>query len=144
MPKERVAYYYHSECTFPVGYPATLSVPSLQFLPGVYPVPPADIGNYYYGPGHPMKPHRLKLTHHLIKAYGLYRKMECYVSNCLCSFFTPPRLLRLLKVAACRVFAFLLYTLPFLVLMCCSVLGLPLRRNSVASTVMTTLTSFVA
>lgn len=27
-----------------------------------------------------MKPHRLKLTHHLIKAYGLYRKMECYVS----------------------------------------------------------------
>ena len=43
-------------------------------------VPPADIGNYYYGPGHPMKPHRLKLTHHLIKAYGLYRKMECYVS----------------------------------------------------------------
>ena len=40
--------------------------------------PPADIGHYYYGPGHPMKPHRLKLTHHLILGYGLYRKMECY------------------------------------------------------------------
>ena len=26
-----------------------------------------------------MKPHRLKLTHHLILTYGLYRKMECYV-----------------------------------------------------------------
>jgi histone deacetylase 1/2 len=25
-----------------------------------------------------MKPHRLKLAHHLILGYGLYRKMECY------------------------------------------------------------------
>ena len=37
-----------------------------------------DVGNYYYGPGHPMKPHRLKLTHHLLLTYGLYRKMEVY------------------------------------------------------------------
>lgn len=37
-----------------------------------------DIGHYYYGPGHPMKPHRLKLAHHLILTYGLYRKMEVY------------------------------------------------------------------
>ena len=41
-------------------------------------LPAADIGHYYYGPGHPMKPHRLKLTHHLVLGYGLYRKMECY------------------------------------------------------------------
>jgi hypothetical protein len=27
-----------------------------------------------------MKPHRLKLTHHLLLTYGLYRKMEVYVS----------------------------------------------------------------
>lgn len=27
-----------------------------------------------------MKPHRLKLAHHLILSYGLYRKMEVYVS----------------------------------------------------------------
>jgi histone deacetylase 1/2 len=25
-----------------------------------------------------MKPHRLKLTHHLLLTYGLYRKMEVY------------------------------------------------------------------
>lgn len=51
-----------------------------------------DIGSYYYGPGpfrfhlfqyskhtflgHPMKPHRLRLTHHLLLTYGMYRKME--------------------------------------------------------------------
>lgn len=38
----------------------------------------ADVGLYYYGPGHPMKPHRLRMTHQLILAYGLYRKMEVY------------------------------------------------------------------
>jgi hypothetical protein len=38
-----------------------------------------DIGHHYYGPGHPMKPARLKLAHHLILAYGLYRKLEIYV-----------------------------------------------------------------
>mmetsp|Transcript_5354 Transcript_5354/g.15737 ORF Transcript_5354/g.15737 Transcript_5354/m.15737 type:complete len:454 (-) Transcript_5354:95-1456(-) len=37
-----------------------------------------DMGHYYYGPGHPMKPHRLKLAHHLILSYGLYRKLEVY------------------------------------------------------------------
>ena len=38
----------------------------------------ADVGLYYYGPGHPMKPHRLRMTHQLILSYGLYRKMEVY------------------------------------------------------------------
>jgi histone deacetylase 1/2 len=37
-----------------------------------------DVGLHYYGPGHPMKPHRLRMTHQLILAYGLYRKMEVY------------------------------------------------------------------
>jgi acetoin utilization deacetylase AcuC-like enzyme len=37
-----------------------------------------DMGHFYYGPGHPMKPHRIKLAHHLILSYGLYRKMEVY------------------------------------------------------------------
>jgi acetoin utilization deacetylase AcuC-like enzyme len=37
-----------------------------------------DIGHYYYGPSHPMKPIRMKLTHHLLLAYQLYRKMEVY------------------------------------------------------------------
>lgn len=36
------------------------------------------MGAYYYGPGHPMKPHRLQMTHNLILSYHLYRKMEVY------------------------------------------------------------------
>jgi len=49
MGKDRVSYFYHP--TTPL---------------------------HYYGPSHPMKPHRLKLAHHLILAYKLYTKMECY------------------------------------------------------------------
>jgi histone deacetylase 1/2 len=37
-----------------------------------------DIGNYYYGQGHPMKPHRIRMAHNLLLSYGLYRKMEIY------------------------------------------------------------------
>lgn len=37
-----------------------------------------DVGLYHYGPGHPMKPHRLRMTHQLILSYGLYRQMEVY------------------------------------------------------------------
>ena len=40
-----------------------------------------DIGHYYYGAGHPMKPHRLKLTHHLLLTYGLYRKMDVFTPH---------------------------------------------------------------
>lgn len=35
-----------------------------------------DVGSYYYGAHHPMKPQRLRLTHHLLLSMGLYRKME--------------------------------------------------------------------
>eukprot|EP01097_Dermamoeba_algensis_P009230 TRINITY_DN6434_c0_g1_i1.p1 TRINITY_DN6434_c0_g1~~TRINITY_DN6434_c0_g1_i1.p1 ORF type:complete len:439 (+),score=66.82 TRINITY_DN6434_c0_g1_i1:84-1400(+) len=37
-----------------------------------------EIGTYYYGEGHPMKPHRLSLTHNLILHYGLYKSMKVY------------------------------------------------------------------
>jgi histone deacetylase 3 len=37
-----------------------------------------QVGNYHYGVGHPMKPHRLALTHHLVMKYGLYRYMQVY------------------------------------------------------------------
>ena len=37
-----------------------------------------DVGNYYYGQGHPMKPHRIRMTHNLLVNYGLYRKMQIY------------------------------------------------------------------
>jgi histone deacetylase 1/2 len=33
----------------------------------------------YYGPNHPMKPHRLSMTHSLVLGYGLHEKMEVYV-----------------------------------------------------------------
>lgn len=38
----------------------------------------ADIGNYSYGAGHPMKPHRVRMSHALIMNYGLHKHMEIY------------------------------------------------------------------
>lgn len=40
----------------------------------------SDVGNYAYVAGHPMKPHRIRVTHSLIMNYGLYKKLEIYVS----------------------------------------------------------------
>eukprot|EP01147_Barroeca_monosierra_P006670 gene6670-9443_t len=37
-----------------------------------------DVANFHYGPKHPMKPHRLALTHSLVLNYGLYEKMQIY------------------------------------------------------------------
>lgn len=34
------------------------------------------IGDYYYGQGHPMKPHRIRMAHNLIVHYGLHRRMQ--------------------------------------------------------------------
>ncbi|KAF3793084.1 Histone deacetylase 6 [Nymphaea thermarum] len=34
------------------------------------------IGDYYYGQGHPMKPHRIRMAHNLVVHYGLHRRME--------------------------------------------------------------------
>jgi hypothetical protein len=47
-----------------------------------------NIGNYHYGPGHPMKPHRIRMCHSLVMNYGLYNKMEIYVSRFFFSFRT--------------------------------------------------------
>lgn len=41
----------------------------------------SDVGNYAYVAGHPMKPHRIRMAHSLIMNYGLYKKMEIYVSQ---------------------------------------------------------------
>jgi histone deacetylase 1/2 len=38
----------------------------------------SDVGNYYYGTGHPMKPHRIRMTHSLLINYGLYKKLQIY------------------------------------------------------------------
>ena len=37
-----------------------------------------EIGNFYYGQGHPMKPHRVRLTHQLILNYQLHRSLDVY------------------------------------------------------------------
>ncbi len=41
-----------------------------------------EIGNYYYGTGHPMKPHRVKMAHSLIVHYGLASQMEVRNYSC--------------------------------------------------------------
>ena len=38
----------------------------------------AEIGNFHYGQGHPMKPHRVRMTHNLIVNSGLHRKMDVF------------------------------------------------------------------
>lgn len=35
-----------------------------------------DVGNFSYGLGHPMKPHRMRMTHNLVTNYGLHKKMD--------------------------------------------------------------------
>ena len=52
------------------------------------------MGTYYYGPGHPMKPHRLQMTHNLVLSYQLYRKMEVFCPHIatedeMAQFHTP-------------------------------------------------------
>lgn len=37
-----------------------------------------EIGNYKYAPGHPMKPHRIRLTHSLIMNYSLFKRLSVY------------------------------------------------------------------
>merc|ERR1712137_138803 len=37
-----------------------------------------EVGNHYYGAGHPMKPHRIRMTHNLLVNYGLYKHMSIY------------------------------------------------------------------
>ena len=47
----------------------------------------SDVGTSYYGNNHPMKPHRLALTHHLVLSYDLHKHLEVYVST---TFFASP------------------------------------------------------
>lgn len=37
-----------------------------------------DVGNFHYGTGHPMKPHRLSVIHSLVLNYGLHKRMQIY------------------------------------------------------------------
>jgi histone deacetylase 1/2 len=38
----------------------------------------SEIGNFHYGEGHPMKPHRVRMAHHLIVGYGLAAHFEVF------------------------------------------------------------------
>lgn len=38
----------------------------------------SNVGNFYYGQGHVMKPNRIRMTHHLLINYGVYRFLEVY------------------------------------------------------------------
>eukprot|EP01117_Protostelium_nocturnum_P018504 TRINITY_DN7752_c0_g1_i1.p1 TRINITY_DN7752_c0_g1~~TRINITY_DN7752_c0_g1_i1.p1 ORF type:complete len:433 (-),score=113.99 TRINITY_DN7752_c0_g1_i1:477-1775(-) len=40
-----------------------------------------EVGNFHFGSMHPMKPHRLALTHNLILHYGMHKKMTVYKSS---------------------------------------------------------------
>ncbi len=44
----------------------------------IFPALAEEIGNFYYGSGHPMKPHRIRMAHQLVLNYGLYKKMEVF------------------------------------------------------------------
>ncbi|KAF9647520.1 histone deacetylase [Thelephora ganbajun] len=38
----------------------------------------SDISGFHYGPGHPMKPTRIRMCHSLVMNYGLYKRMEIF------------------------------------------------------------------
>lgn len=42
-----------------------------------------EVGQFYYGQGHPMKPHRVRMAHSLVLHYGLHSKLDGY--------YTPAR-----------------------------------------------------
>ena len=37
-----------------------------------------EVGNFHYGNNHPMKPHRIAVTHSLVMNYGLQSKMNVF------------------------------------------------------------------
>jgi len=38
----------------------------------------SDVSGFHYGPGHPMKPTRIRMCHSLVMNYGLYKRMEIF------------------------------------------------------------------
>ena len=69
----------------------------------------AEIGNYYYGKGHPMKPHRIRMAHNLIINYNLFKKMEVLVTKLPSLSFFPSFTLFLLlfsKIFLANIFSF--------------------------------------
>ena len=69
MSKRRVAYYYDRMSTFHSQNSVYITREC-----------PADVGAYTYGLSHPMKPHRMRVTHDLVSAYDMLGKMHVLVS----------------------------------------------------------------
>lgn len=63
---------YSTTCFFPTA--VTLSLLSLGLQVAYF--YDAELGSYYYGQGHPMKPHRIRMAHNLILHYGLHNMMD--------------------------------------------------------------------
>lgn len=49
-------------------------------FPDTTPQTPGEFQEFYFKDNHPMKPHRLAMTHHLVLGYELHKKMDVYVS----------------------------------------------------------------
>jgi len=47
-----------------------------QFCSQVAYVYDSKIGDFQYGPGHPMQPHRVRMTYELVLHYGLHNRMQ--------------------------------------------------------------------
>jgi hypothetical protein len=43
----------------------------------------ASLGDFYYGPTHPMKPHRVRMAHDLIVRYDLYKHLQVWWGCCM-------------------------------------------------------------
>ncbi|KIY50746.1 histone deacetylase complex, catalytic component RPD3 [Fistulina hepatica ATCC 64428] len=54
----------------------TVSTPVSSLLVPALTCVPADVGAYTYGFGHPMKPHRIRMTHELVSVYNMLDKMH--------------------------------------------------------------------
>ena len=70
MSKRRVSYFYDGINLW--ALPQILMNQNTVLL--------GDTGNYSYGLGHPMKPHRMRMAHTLVSAYKMLEKMDVVVS----------------------------------------------------------------
>lgn len=71
---------------FPFPFPPKHTHTHASFPLPPMPQPPArlqvsyyydpDIGDFYYGQGHPMKPHRVRLAHCLVTRYDLWHHLD--------------------------------------------------------------------
>jgi hypothetical protein len=85
MGKNRVCYFYDGTNCLPLHYTLkfayVLQTVSLFLASITAEVRTAadEVSGLHYGPKHPMKPHRITMTHHLVVAYDLHNHFDMYV-----------------------------------------------------------------